>query len=146
VDERLRVVAAVINPPAYFADSTNSIAVRPGSKYRLEYILGILNSRLTQWRFKLTSTNNNVGTNELESLPFRTIDLNNADDKLRHDKIARSAEQMSATKKVLGAVKSEKDTSYYKSKCGALERQIDGLVYELYGLTDKEITLVESTE
>ena len=45
------------------------------SEYRLEYLLGLLNSKMYQWRFKLTSTNNNVGTNELESMPFRTIDF-----------------------------------------------------------------------
>jgi hypothetical protein len=32
-----------------------------------------MNSRLFNWRFKLTSTNNNVSTNELERLPVRII-------------------------------------------------------------------------
>ena len=32
---------------------------------------------LFQWRFKLTSTNNNVGTNELEAMPFKVIVFKN---------------------------------------------------------------------
>ena len=71
VDERLRVVATIIEPPAYFADSTNSIVLLEGSSYKIEYLLALLNSMLFQWRFKLTSTNNNVATNELDSMPFR---------------------------------------------------------------------------
>lgn len=83
--KKLRIVATVIDPPAYFADSTNSIVLADAPGYRLEYLLGLLNSCLFQWRFKLTSTNNNVGTNELEALPIRTIDFSNPADKRRHD-------------------------------------------------------------
>jgi hypothetical protein len=143
VDERLRVVATVFNPPAYFADSTNSITVTVGSRYRLEYLLGLLNSRLTQWRFKLTSTNNNVATNELESLPFRRINFSDATDKSRHDAMVGKVEGMLAAKKALAGAKTEKDKTYYEGKCAALDRQIDKLVYELYGLTEAEIAIVE---
>jgi hypothetical protein len=33
---------------------------------------------------------------------------------------------------------------FYEDKCAGLDRQIDALVYELYGLTAGEITIVES--
>ena len=70
VDERQRVVATIIEGGAWFADSTNSIGPTDGAILSLEYLLGLLNSNLIQWRFKITSTNNNVGTNELEALPI----------------------------------------------------------------------------
>ena len=75
VDERWLVVATIIDPRTYFADSTNSIALGDSARLSLEYLLGLLNCRLVQWRFKLTSTNNNVGTNELNALPVRNMDL-----------------------------------------------------------------------
>jgi hypothetical protein len=87
VDERLRLVATIVDPPAYFADSTNSIACSSKATHKLEYLLGLLNSRLMQWRFKLTSTNNNVGTNELDSLPIRRIDFERSIDRSRHDRM-----------------------------------------------------------
>ena len=74
VDERYRVVASLAEQGWLFADSTNSIDVQPSCTYAREYLLAVLNSKIIQWRFKLTSTNNNVGTNELEAIPFRSID------------------------------------------------------------------------
>jgi hypothetical protein len=46
-------------PDWFFADSTNSIVVSEACLYAPEYILALMNSKLFQWRFKLTSTNNN---------------------------------------------------------------------------------------
>jgi Alw26I/Eco31I/Esp3I family type II restriction m6 adenine DNA methyltransferase len=144
VDERLRLVATLITPPAYFADSTNSIiCVKPDS-YRLEYLLGLLNSWFFQWRFKITSTNNNVGTNELESLPFRTIDFSDPEDKARHDLMVRLVEQMLSAKGLLARAHTDRDKAYYENKCAALDRQIDLLVYELYGLSGEEVAIVEA--
>jgi hypothetical protein len=54
-------------------------------------------------------------------------------------------EQMLATKPQLAAAQSDADKDFYGNKCAALDRQIDGLVYELYGLTDEEIGMVENS-
>jgi hypothetical protein len=40
----------------------------------------------------------------------------------------------------------DKDRTYYENKCAALDRQIDKLVYELYGLTEAEIAIVEGAK
>ena len=40
-------------------------------------------------------------------------------------------------------MQSDKDKDFYESKCAALDRQIDALVYDLYGLTEAEIKIVE---
>jgi hypothetical protein len=53
---------------------------------------------------------------------------------------------------VLSAQQRESEASgggkaeHWKRQCEALDRQIDALVYELYGLTDDEIQLVESAQ
>ena len=138
VDEKRRVVAAIIEPPAYFADSTNSVVVDDQASFGLEYVLGILNSRLIQWRFKITSTNNNVGTNELESLPFVI------GDRAQHDEMVKLVVQMSNARHQ-EQVATGHDVELTARKCAALERQIDALVYELYGLTPEEIALVETS-
>jgi Alw26I/Eco31I/Esp3I family type II restriction m6 adenine DNA methyltransferase len=145
VDERLRIVAAIMDAPAYFADSTNSMVIKNGSPYRLEYLLGLLNSKLFQWRFKLTSSNNNVGTNELESMPFCKINFDDLADKAQHTRMVSLVEQMLAAQPQLARAQSDKDKDFYANKCAALDRQIDALVYELYGLTADEIKIVEGT-
>lgn len=142
VDERLRVVATIIDPKTYFADSTNSIILNDNGDYSLEYLLGLLNSTLFQWRFKLTSTNNNVGTNELDSLPIRTIDFDDPKDVARHDDMVGMVERMlDLHQQRAGASGVGRDT--IDRTIASLDRDIDHLVYDLYDLTQKEIKIVE---
>ncbi len=52
-------------------------------------------------------------------------------------------EQMLAAQPQLARAQSDKDKDFYENKCATLDRQIDALVYELYGLTADEIKIVE---
>jgi hypothetical protein len=52
-------------------------------------------------------------------------------------------EQMLDAKKQLAAARTERDKTFYESKCASLDRQIDELVYELNGLKPEEIAIVE---
>jgi hypothetical protein len=133
---RLRIVCTIIPPDAYFADSTNSIVVADDAPGSIKYVLALLNSRLMQWRFKLTSTNNNVGTNELESMPIVVSD------QLQHDRLVSLVDQILVAKQQEAAA-SGHAKEIATRKCAALDRQIDALVYDLYGLTEAEIALVE---
>ena len=54
-----------------------------------------------------------------------------------------NVEAMLKAKRQLAKAKTDKDKTYYENKCAALDRQIDRLVYELYGLTEEEIQIVE---
>jgi hypothetical protein len=143
VDERLRVVATIIDPKCYFADSTNSIVQNPGAPMALEYLLAILNSKITQWRFKLTSSNNNVGTNELDSLPIPIIDPTNKADVATHGRIVALVDRMLDLHKQRAAAKTPHEQTALDRQISATDAQIDRLVYDLYGLTEDEIKLVE---
>jgi len=50
---------------------------------------------------------------------------------------------MLAAKKQLAGAQSDKDKDFYTNRCDGLDRQIDALVYDLYGLTSDEIKIVE---
>ena len=50
---------------------------------------------------------------------------------------------MLEAKKQLASAQTERDKTFYESKCATLDRQIDNLVYELYELTHGEIAIVE---
>jgi hypothetical protein len=60
-----------------------------------------------------------------------------------HPRIVREVEQIIEAKKMLGVAKTDRDKTYYESKCAALDHQIDRLVYDLYGLTEEEVRIVE---
>jgi hypothetical protein len=143
VDERLRVVATVIDPKCYFADSTNSIVQSADGAMALEYLLAILNSKIVQWRFRLTSTNNNVGTNELDSLPVPIIDPANKSDIDAHDCLVSLVERMLDLHKQRAAARTPHEQTALDRQITATDARIDRLVYDLYGLTEDEIRLVE---
>jgi len=50
---------------------------------------------------------------------------------------------MLTAKKQLQQAKTESDKNYLQRKCATLDKQIDELVYQLYGLTEEEIKVVE---
>jgi hypothetical protein len=57
---------------------------------------------------------------------------------------APEVERMLALHKKLTAATIPADKELYQRQIEATDRQIDGLVYELYGLTEEEIGIVES--
>jgi hypothetical protein len=142
VDERLRIVATIIEPKSYFADSTNSISLSENSKYSLEYILAIMNSSLMQWRFKVTSTNNNVGTNELSSLPFRAIDFLNIEERNIFQTIHNLVKQLEDSYRTLIGMDLNSTHEYLTRKVEMLHENIDEHVFELYGITKHEKEII----
>ena len=144
VDEGLRIVATIIDAPTYFADSTNSISPTPDSNHSLLYLLGLLNSKMFQWRFKLTSTNNNVSTNELESMPFRRLDFMDDASILAHNSMVQCVDQMLTLRKQAVAARTNHERTAVARQIESTDQEIDRLVYGLYGLTDEEIRIVEN--
>jgi type I restriction-modification system DNA methylase subunit len=115
-----------------------------------KYLLGVINSKLLNWWFKKSCLTNEksiaqVKTIDLVKLPIRTIEFSNTSDKSRHDKMVSLVEQMLAAKPQLARAQSDADKEFYGNKCADLDRRIDALVYELYGLTEEEINIVRGT-
>jgi Alw26I/Eco31I/Esp3I family type II restriction m6 adenine DNA methyltransferase len=142
VDEKLRIVATIIDPPAYFADSTNSITANGGDR-SLEYLLGLLNSTLFQWRFKLTSTNNNVGTNELNAMPFRLISNEGADETKLRDRLLTLVDRILRIHRQKKS-KNPHDDVRFKRSVKAIRAEIDSIVYRLYDLTEPDVEVIQN--
>ena len=116
----------------------------------LPYVCGLLNSRLLDFYLKRVSSSFRGGylpANKqfIEQLPIRTIDFSDPADVARHDRMAALVEQMLDLHKKLAAAAIPEDRALYERQIEAADRQIDALVYELYGLTDEEIAIVEGT-
>jgi hypothetical protein len=116
------------------------ILVKPD--YSREYVLGLLNSKLLDWIIKQTATPFRGGWYSFEARFIRSLPIYSAD-RARHDKMVSLVESMLALNKQLAAAKTPHEQENLKRQIDATDRQIDKLAYELYGLTDEEIRIVE---
>ncbi|RDU62679.1 Eco57I restriction-modification methylase domain-containing protein [Helicobacter sp. MIT 14-3879] len=115
------------NTKFVFLDSTKMLFL-PNAK-EAKYLVGLLNSKVLDWLFRKTSTNNNINIYELEDLPIPQITDSN-----QH----LYNEIISLVNKILDS--KAKDSSF---DTRGLESKIDSLVYALYNLTDEEIAIIE---
>ena len=119
-----------------------TITLGPDCPVRPEYVLGLLNSRLLFWKLQQLSNVFRGGWITCTKQYFGELPITVADKPL-HDTLVKLVEAMLEVKPALAKAQTDKDRNYYEAKCAALDRQIDALVYELYGLTEKEIAIVE---
>jgi hypothetical protein len=124
------------------------ITLKPDERIAYEYVLGLLNSNLLDYFLKSFSSPFSGGyyaynRQYIEQLPIRTIDFSDPKDKACHDKMVKLVEQMLTLHKHLAVAKTPDDKTRLQRQIDATDHQIDQLVYELYGLTDKEIQIIE---
>lgn len=138
------VTAFSIDESGYYGNDNTQMIIS-GERY----LLGILNSRLMH--FFLTQICDRVqgGFYRLkiayvQQLPIRPIDATDPADRARHDKMVRLVESMLSLHKQLAAANTAHDKALLQRQIDATDRQIDRLVYGLYGLTEDEIFVVEN--
>ena len=132
-------------------NTQNAFNLLAKSGWRLEYLLGILNSRLMTFyhrkryldEFKMRFQK--ILIKDCRRFPIRIINFSDHADKARHDKMVSLVEQMLSLHKQLTSAKTAHDKTILQRQIDATDKQIDSLVYELYGLTEEEIKIVEST-
>jgi hypothetical protein len=111
------------------------------SLYPYEYILGIMNSRLAEWFYYWFVYNRAVRTMHFDEsylgrLPIKK--LNSETQPLADQIVQKVQEILSLTQSPDFETNQEK-----QQKVKELEREIDQLVYKLYGLTEEEIRTIE---
>lgn len=118
------------------------------------YLLGVLNSKLA-WLFlkRICSVLGDpdlggrleLRTIHLSRLPICHINLDDPADRTNHDKMVALVEKMLTLKQQEAAAESSLADKRHElaELITYTDRQIDALVYELYGLTPEEIALVE---
>jgi len=113
------------------------------------YLLGLLNSALLRLFIHSVSTDLqgdsfNFSAIFVERTPIRTIDIFRPDDAALHDSLVSLVEQMLQLRKLLAAARTGHEKTALERQIEATDGQIDRLVYELYGLTEEEIGIVEA--
>jgi hypothetical protein len=148
ISRQFRIQAALASEDFITNKSMQSALPLPDGP-GLEFLLGCLNSRLLSWVFLQRS---NIGQRddfpkivlkETRLLPFPNVRRQGTTDRARHDRMVTLVDKMLALVPKLRAAKSEQERQTLQNAVTATDRQIDALVYELYGLTPEEIALVE---
>jgi len=120
--------------------------LKTASQYSMRYLLGLVNSRLLNFVFRSGIGGGlHVYPGDLRQLPIRAIEFENPRDRALHDNLGKLVDTMLKLHKNLQAAKTDHEKSLIQRQIDATDKQIDKLVYELYGLTDKEIRIVEET-
>ena len=145
-----RIQATLVNKDIYYhGHSITPVKLHESSVFGLRFLLGIVNSRITSWFGGLTLPNfgkeifPKLNPKDVKGLPVPRIELNDPKDKFHHDKIVALVDSMlnlNAKLSTLNSV-SQKETILHQIK--ATDAEIDNHVYDLYGLTEKEIAIVE---
>ena len=113
---------------------------------RLKALIGVLNSKLISFFYKKQAVKSGrkifpkVVARDLARFPVPKNLVTK-----RFPELVQSVEAMLEAKKHLVSEEPHTDKAYYREKCAALDRQIDQLVFDLYGLTPEEIALVEES-
>ena len=116
------------------------------------YLLGLLNSHLGHFYFVQTCAGLE-GKNEiylrffgqyLEGFPVKTIDQKSSSEKSHYDKTVEHVSSMLDLNKKLQLARTDHEKTLLQRQIDATDQRIDELVYELYGLTEEEIRIIEN--
>lgn len=122
-----------------------SLRLKDESGLTPEVLLGLVNSTLLHWYLSRISSKFRGGwvtctKQYFTRLPIRLPSHSNSAD---ISEFLSTVETILVLYKRLDEVKSQHDRTQLQRRIEATDRQIDRLVYELYGLTDAEIKIVE---
>ena len=116
-------------------------------KYDLSYVLGLLNSKLVNFYFrKMLSYDLNVYPESIEQLPIKNINFDDAKEKKIYKDIVDSVNKILKLNAEQNQNKDNLNDNYYEveTEIEKTNTKIDNLVYELYGLTEEEIKIIEA--
>ncbi len=130
-------------------DNNSMIVLNPQPGYGIKYLIGILNSKLMSFWFihSLGKLQRKVfpqfKVNELRVFPIRPINFFEPAETALHDRLVAMVEKMLTLKPKLRGATSESEKAALQNAITTTDAEIDRLVYELYGLTEEEIKIVE---
>jgi type II restriction/modification system DNA methylase subunit YeeA len=96
----------------------------------LKYLLAILNSKISEWYFNQISTTTGMGTNRWKKYKIELMPI----------KVPTKDQQTKIESIVTKIIEAKKKDP--AADTGKWEKEIDEMVYKLYGLTEEEIKTV----
>ena len=128
----------------YFNDGgdVRAIVIKENVPYSIKYVLALLNSKLLDWYYgfigKAKGKSREYFNTPLAEIPIRIASLTS------QEKLIQLANQMLEAHNQLELAKFENDKKFLTQRIEILDKQINTIVYALYGLSEEEIKIVES--
>jgi len=143
-------ILATLDDTGIFPEQSLYFLFNNQSALDFKYLLGILNSPLATFYYQNRLITNRRSMAQLkkvhlDAIPIRTIDFDIPDDVAKHDKMVKLIERMLYLHKKLNTAKIPDEKTKIKRQIDTTDKQIDQLVYNLYGLTKEEIAIVEKS-
>ena len=124
-NDKLRIVMAIVPVGYYLGNSCNYVLTPEGVD--IKALLALLNSKAINWFFRCFSTNSNVNGYEVDNFPLPFV----------------NPEQQKTLSSLVDAIINKKEQSTL-SDISDEENSINSLVYQLYGLTQDQIKIIEA--
>ncbi|NUQ65949.1 MAG: N-6 DNA methylase [Pirellulales bacterium] len=134
----------------YVPFSANVFVPDEHAREHLSYFAAILNSRLLWHWYRHHAKRRGVGLEIngriLARTPIRRIDFSDPSETARHAEIVDLTAEMLRLNRLVRRAGPSSDPEKMLSQVEQIDRQIDQMVYELYGLTSEEISLIHASE
>ncbi len=147
-----RIFAGYTEQEFYNAQIGFNLLLKPEVNVLLKFLLALINSRLMTFyhrnRFLDQSKRvfQKILIQDAKNFPIRAIDFSNPDEVAKHDKLVALVESMLELQKKYHDARMERDKELYERQIKIVDAQIDRLVYDLYGLSEGEIKVIEGME
>lgn len=107
------------------------------------FLLGVLNSSVTRFLWGKKFFDQRKTFPKIKGTYLKELPVPKATAK-QQQAVSATVQNILAAKSKIGSAVTDRDRGYLNRRCAELEPQIDQLVYELYGLTEDEIRIVEA--
>jgi type I restriction-modification system DNA methylase subunit len=143
-------IISTIIKGTFFARNNIHILLPKTESYALQYILGVINSKLLNYCYSIMNPEKGEALAEIkkqhvEQFPVYPVNLSLPQEKKFYNSIIELVfSLLSLHEKVQKITGHEK--TVIQRQIDSTDRRIDELVYKLYGLTEEEIQIVEGVE
>ena len=132
----IKLMAAIDRSGSWL--NVNTVTNIISSGYPLEYLCGILNSRLISWYAYDFIYNRSIRTMHFrrgyaDQIPIRRVDMDDPHDKLMYEQLTAYVDEIIAL---------HNDETPTENEIAALDEKIDELVYKLYGITHADVSFL----
>jgi hypothetical protein len=143
--QRIRNPKLIQRLVCFYTDAHNELGASSGltiarsidPEHSARALCGLLNSRLVNWWYRQMYHDVNIKPADMATIPLPKGWLST------QSQMERLVERMLALHQQRAAAKTEHEQTTLQRQIDATDREIDRLVYELYGLTEEEVRVVE---
>jgi hypothetical protein len=139
-----RRVVATLDRERLYADHTLNVLYTVDDLVSIRAVLAVLNSTLVNWYFRKKHIDINIKGVYLTAVPLPRALTDSSGASTAAPRLAELADSLLSLRTQGVQVRTAEDASRLQRQAESVDRQIDRLVYELYGLSDDQIALVEA--